>query len=514
MKNLIIKISTAFVLLLFVAGCDKWTDIEPKGMNMLQKVSDIDMLLNYEFRNTSFMFQNGSVVVNDLLPGLNVIYSVITDTANNPVRRALYTWDESIDREKATETDDVYTDYYGVIGKVCNPVLLRADDAEGDRDLANRYKAEAYVLRAWYHYLLVNIYAKAYDPATAAEDGGIPYSRESDLLSVPNEKRTVQEVYELILEDLESAFDLNSLAAPSANRMRVNSAFAYAVKAKVLMSMRDYDGASQAAASALSIENTVDDHNKMLALNPAKYISIDYSKLPEIVYVFQPGYSFIRPEMSSRQDLFYTSAELVFRGLTPEFKASIEPGNIFFNHIGLLDPSYASMYYGINTDVLVDIDARLNPGGLSTVDMYLIQAECLIRKGDAAGISNAMDIINNIRRNRIATAEYAAAGSNSQDMIDPAYYYTPLSASTTAEAITHLKQVDRSENWLGPKRFINVKRWNTEEGWKETLNKHVDCITDTGIASFDFSVSPDSPIWIFPFPSKSTGLNGNLTQNY
>lgn len=509
MKNNILKISSVLVLLL-LASCAKWTEIEPKGTNMLQKVSDIDMLLNHHFYGYAYSCERtAAVITGDLFPGMTAAYQLITQPEQAPVRSALFTWDEAIDRKKATETDDMYTEYYGVIGKVCNPVLQKVDAAQGDRALANRIKAEAYVLRAYYHYLLVNFYAKAYDPATAAEDGGVPYSFETDALTTPNQQYSVQEVYDFILEDLDAAFELNSLGAPTQNRMRVNTAFAHAVHAKVLMSMRDYDGAYQAAAKSLAIENTVDDYNTMIqyvAEHTYNYVTGEYD----------PGYSLARPEMSSSEDLFFTTnGFLLFIALTPELMDSFEPGNIFASHCDM-SGSMGVVYWGMDVQVLFDMDTYMNPGGLSTVDMYLVQAECLIRKGDAASINSAVDIINNIRKKRMATEVYdQTAAQDTPDKIDPADYYVPVSAANQAEAIVHLKNLTRSENWYGPKRYISMKRWNTENGWKETIGKHVVCVLDDGSTpAYDFTLTPESPIWIFPFPSKSIGLNSNLTQNY
>ena len=126
-------------------------------------------------------------------------------------------------------------------------MLLNVDVASGDRVLADRLKAEALVLRAWCHYLLVNFYAKAYNPATAETDPGIVYALETDDMAAPNEKLTVAKVYEMILADLNAALDLGSLPVVP-NKMRVGLSFAYAVKAKVLMSIRDYDGAFAAVS--------------------------------------------------------------------------------------------------------------------------------------------------------------------------------------------------------------------------------------------------------------------------
>ena len=61
------------------------------------------------------------------------------------------------------------------------------------------------------------LYAKAYNPATAATDGGVPYMLEDFPINELAEKKTVQEVYDLILSDLDAAFALNSLPDTPAN---------------------------------------------------------------------------------------------------------------------------------------------------------------------------------------------------------------------------------------------------------------------------------------------------------
>ena len=252
------KITTyTIALLLTLFGCAEFTEIEPKGKNLLGTVADLDQLLNYRYAGGTLAINEFSVLVNDLYPQLENIPNMISAPVKT-LNSILLTWDDTEDRAALTQMDYSYEGFYSIIGKVANPVLLMADAAEGDRDLANRLKAEAYVLRAYFHYLLVNIFAKAYDPATAAMDGGIPYAKENDQLSAPNPKYTVQKVYDFILDDLQAAHDLNALPNEPANLMRVGKAFAYAVEAKVRMSMRDFPGAATAAANALAIRSTVE----------------------------------------------------------------------------------------------------------------------------------------------------------------------------------------------------------------------------------------------------------------
>jgi hypothetical protein len=366
---------------------------------------------------------------------------------------------------------------------VANPVLLMADAATGDRDMANRFKAEAYVLRAYFHYLAVNIFAKAYDPATAATDGGVPYVKERDLLSVSSHKYTVQEVYDLILEDLQAAFDLQIspdkvtsgdgkvLPDKSVNPMRVGKAFAHAVEAKVRMSMHDFPGAEAAANRSLAIQNVVEDHRDNLESGFDMFGT--------------PGMYFTRPEMQSPEDLFYAGAVyLLLNALPAELGAAFEPGHIFYNSVGKVN-AYATAYYGIpGIDVLFAQGTYLNPAGLSTVDMILTLAECKIRSG---AVGEAMDILNDLRAKRV----------------EP---YSPIPTTNAADAFALLKRITRTETWFGCKHFISLKRWNTEDAYKETLRKTLLCV--------DFELRPVSPLWIFPFPQNAVGYNENLTQNY
>jgi hypothetical protein len=464
------KITTyTIALLLTLFGCAEFTEIEPKGKNLLGTVADLDQLLNYRYAGGTLAFNEFSVLVNDLYPQLENIPNMISAPVKT-LNSILLTWDDTEDRAALTQMDYLYEGFYSIIGKVANPVLLMADDVTGDRDLANRLKAEAYVLRAYFHYLLVNIFAKAYDPATAATDGGIPYAKENDQLSAPNPKYTVQKVYDFILDDLQAAHDLNALPNEPANLMRVGKAFAYAVEAKVRMSMRTFPGAATAAANALVIRNTVEDHRNNLVAGTSM--------------LGVPGDYFTRPEIQSPEDYFYVSSSfLLYNGLTQDLSNAFENGHIFYKSVEKLN-AYASMFYGMDCDLLFSQKTYLNAYGLSTVDMLLVQAECKLRDNDVTG---AMAILNDLRAKRV----------------EP---YTAAMAANAAEAFALLKKVSRTEGWLGPRNFINLKRWNTEDAYKETLTKT--------LLGNTYSLPPNSPLWVFPFPQNATGYNPNLTQNY
>jgi hypothetical protein len=467
--------SLTLALLVALSGCAKFTDVDPKGKNLLGTVTDLDQLLNYDFTAGNLHLGTPNVVsylTNDCYPDMEDLQNLINAEVKT-ISSVLLAWDEETDRAPLAFNDGFYEECYAVIGRVANPVLLLADDAVGNRDVAQRLKAEARVLRAYFHYLLVNFYAKAYDPATAAADGGVPYVKEGALLSVPREKHTVQQVYDFILEDLQAAFELNSLANRPTNQCRVGKAFAHAVEARALMSMHRFEEAATAAGNSLAIEDVLVDQHEFL---------VDGKN------VLQEDGTWIRhAELKNPEDLFYFGGwGILFKGCTQDFLAAFETGSIFYEYSPKLDPMYSEIFFG-TPDVQIIHEEKTYPNfaGLTTVDMHLTLAECKIRAG---AVGDAMGILNKIRETRV----------------DP---YVAIPTTNAADAFALLENITRTETWYTIRHFMNVKRWNTEADRAKTLRRT--------LFGKDYELTPGSPLWIFPFPRNATQYNPNLMkQNY
>ncbi|MDR3339961.1 MAG: RagB/SusD family nutrient uptake outer membrane protein [Candidatus Symbiothrix sp.] len=469
-------------LTIFLSACSEFTEIEPKGRNILNRVSDLDLLLNFDYSMNgsvsiyspsvkttaegAFWFNDVNILVNDIYPrAVNVLTLISAPTKS--LEAILVTSDESADRATLTTSDIKYEKYYFIIANVANIVIANADEAIGDREKAKQLKAEAYILRAYFHYLLVNFYARAYDPATAATDPGVPYVKEDNRIGEPNKKSTVAEVYANILSDINAAFELKSLPQTPVNTMRVGEAFAYAVKAKALLAMHNYPEALAAANASLALNDAIWDHREFSPIGT------------------QP---IARPALTCPEDLFYATynGPPVLQGASLEILNDYyEPGNIF-NAYAPYHPAGSTIIGIAGVKLLMTATYNINNGGLSTIDMYLTKAECLARTNQ---INEAMNIINYIRERRVIPTDYS-----------------DLSATTEAEAMVHLKKLSRIECLFTCKNYLNIKRWNTETAYKETIRRTINGIT--------YELKADSPLWIFPFPQNATNYNPNLTQNY
>ena len=476
MKKIIVLLSTILIL----ASCAEFTELQPKGKNLLSTTDELELLLNtdYYLWDTDWFQMTG-----DMMYQFSNVPNMLS--LPTPSRAAImYAWDESkMDKmAELTASDNSYSDLFGFVGRIANPILNQVEMATGDQAKKDQLKAEAYTLRAFSEFLLVNKFAAAYNPSTAANTPGIPYLMEDWDISEPTEQWTVAAVYDQIIADCDAAIALNALPVNAINQMRINKACPYAVKALALMSMQKFDEAAAAAQQVLSMQSDV------VNLTDAAHTQIIQG------YIIGGQYQALyRPKIATEEDIWMIADNCIFNAFTTECETRFEPGNVMLTRFGSDRMMYdyfmgiGASYIGLDYTLTYDMESYWNRFGLRTVQMYLILAECEINKGN---YDTAMKYLDIIRVNRIEPTMYA-----------------PLQGTVTskADAILHLKQVAHGEGFLGPYNFINRKRWNLLNDYKETFTRD--------IAGKTYSLTPDSKMWIFPFPMNAMNNNPNLKHN-
>ena len=75
------------------------------------------------------------------------------------------TFNEDADRKELSD-NNLYANCYQYILR-SNIVISLVDHSTGDKDVKELAKAEAKIMRAWDHFILVNTFAKAYNPETS-----------------------------------------------------------------------------------------------------------------------------------------------------------------------------------------------------------------------------------------------------------------------------------------------------------------------------------------------------------
>lgn len=472
------KIFTILTTCLLLASCADFTDMQPKGMNLLSSIEELELLLNVEFAGPTADMKRmcGDIIAYDNVP--NVL------AQPTPSRYSIIlTWDESkiATFNDLTASDGDYTELYGYIGRVANPILNRVETTTGDQAKKNQLKAEAYTIRAWAEYILVNKFAAAYNPATAENTPGIPILLEDWDISEPTEIWTVADVYDQIIADCDSAIALDALPLNNINRMRMSKPCPYAVKALALMAMQKYDEAASAARQALDINGVVS--NYLDAAHTTEVTgSILGGKYPALYLKL----------LNQEEDYFHTYDIIFFEAVVPESVERFEPGYATYTRMASMNMMYDNIMggeamTGVPCFMTFDLNSSWNTYGLKSSQMYLTVAECAIRNGK---ISEAMGYLDKIRVNRI----------------DPAIYAPLEGAVTTKEdAILHLKQVAHGEFVYSPYNFIYRKRWNQLDDMKETFTR--------SLAGKTFTLTPESKLWIFPFPKNAMNNNVNIVPN-
>ena len=393
MKTSILKINKSrsgklFVLLtvlITMASCNKYLDVQPKGVKLLESVTDYDQWLNNYALEASLPREL------NLLSDLNDNMFI----SNPPldVDGRIYIWEKQFN-ESVTGIAPIWSNYYQSI-YLFNTVIYNVDAAEnGTVQAKSSLKVEALLGRAFEYLALVNLYGKVYNPATADKDLAVPFVTALDVTDVLPSRSTVKEIYDHIIEDINTA--LPNLPSDNANNhFRGSKGAAYSVLARTYLYMGNYDKAAEFAQLSLTYgQNVITDYSTLQ----------DYSQLPDLIrapgaiyarlsstYQIQeiPTLSFLRSfdTKDLRLKLFYdTQGDFTF---TERGKAIYSP--------------YGSVVYNAYPN-----------WGTSASEMCLIIAEAAARSNN---LPLAIQQLDALRKNRFLPADYVKFVSSNREEI-------------------------------------------------------------------------------------------------
>ena len=148
----------------------------------------------------------------------------------------------------------IWSAWFGSIASV-NHVLKTIDDIAGSQGILSRddyYQlndrmkaayAEALLLRAYDHFLLVNVFGQAYkNEVQSAKETGIPYVTETETELIKDYQRlSVKEVYDRIIADIEVGLRYVSDSYYEAPKYHFNTQAAHALAARVYLFHHDWD---------------------------------------------------------------------------------------------------------------------------------------------------------------------------------------------------------------------------------------------------------------------------------
>mgnify|MGYP000421576477 FL=1 len=462
------------ILILGFAACEDYVDITPTGKKTVDSTDtyyELIALPNRAYHPAAFALLSDNVWSKES----NIIGNefISWDGIN-------MTFNEAANRKELSD-NNLYENCYTYILR-SNIVISLVDASLGDKDVKELAKAEAKIMRAWDHFILINTFAKAYNPETAATDGGVAIIDKYDLEATPT-KSTVAQVYDFIIKDIEEA--LPYLQEEPVNVYHPSKAFGYALAARVYLFHRDWKKAKEAAEESLKLNNTLIDYIDLGAKGgPTKVTTYAKGGNPEVLnYAYMGGptevlafcYGMLSPEMVQ---LFGQNDER----LNQFFKTS--DNSIYYFDEG----SGAALW---NTSITYSKFQPMSVG-MRTAEVYLILAEAKARLKDIPG---AVQTLNQLREKRIKGAE--------------AVLPEPATERAMVQAVIDER---RKELISGFSRFWDLKRYNTEADYAKTITRTFPLVS-TDVEKKTYTLKPDSRLYIIPFPLAAREKNPNLAMN-
>ena len=479
MKKIIYSL---FVLLtMTTVGCDNYIDITPKGAVTVDSAQQYYELIATPMRayypSSFILLSDDQWVKESEILGYE---SISADGIN-------FTFNEKADRTILPD-NNLYENIYSFILR-SNLVIDNVDKGQGSQKLKTLAKAEARTFRAFDHFLAVNTFAKAYNPETAASDGGVCIMDHYDLEATPV-KSTVAEVYNFIINELEQAVPL--LEEKPVNIYHPNRAFGYALLAKVYLFHRDWAKAQEAAEQSLKLNSQLADYNLINdAGGTARYKNFAKDGNPEVLsYHWMAGWG------SGEQVCLYH-----YGMISPELKSLFEANDLryslFLRDTGTSITSWFDSGSGaaIWTPAITNLDRFTYMSvGLRTAEVYLIMAETLARQNN---LTEAANYVSQLRDKRIK-------GGNGH--VD--------APATQVEMVKMIIDERRKELLFGFNRFFDLKRLNIEPEYQKTITRvfPVQNISEAHPQQ-TYTLKPDSRLYIIPFPHSARDKNPNLTLN-
>lgn len=264
---------TAKILMAFAAvgltGCDSFLQEYSQDLAKVESWEDLDEVLlgSVYARPGRYYVENYTGYVEQDLP-LDILHFMsdeiqFIDSNDNDVNEyyrdmfSFYTWqqDTGIDNQlRYSGGDEKYwNNLYDRIN-VCNMILALIDEQSEknptDAIEKQRVKGETSFMRGLMYFMLTNLYAKPYDPATASMTPGVPLKTTEFVEDRDFQRASLSETYEQILADLNEADRcLNGLTRKT--RYRVDHTTVLLLLSRVYLYMQNWEKAMSYANEVL-----------------------------------------------------------------------------------------------------------------------------------------------------------------------------------------------------------------------------------------------------------------------
>lgn len=363
------KIKTfAYIIIaaLMCSACDDFLDITPTGKVIAKTGDEYRALLTYEYKY--FVKDRYMTVVRTDEVLMDKKKSSSTD-----LDAYLDLWRWVDDAPSPTTTYFSWRTYFHSI-YIANYIIEHQDEiTEATTSEVNQLVGEAYMLRAYCHFLLVNLYAEPYTHCAPATTRGVPMQLKADVNAVPGSS-SVEAVYQQVLSDLAEAEKyLNVDVWEEGKNYRFCGASVALLRARTYLYMGRWADAFDAAQTVITSHGELEDMNSSDVL-PNSYKSVEnlvaLERFSSNLYtvINMPSPDFIKLYRSGDQ-----RRTKYFKRVTSSSYSLLKGGNDEFS------------------------------SSFRTAEAYLTAAEALARQGEA---EQAMEYLKPLMQKRLSSSAY------------------------------------------------------------------------------------------------------------
>ena len=251
---------------LAMTSCDDWLDKLPDNRMELQSPSDISALLVSAYPNVHPAY-------------LLEMYSDNTDECINPTwseasrfQAQAYNWEDITETGEDETPQELWNKHYIAIASA--NAAIDMIETNGSPAEYNEQLGEALLCRAYAMFQLSTVFCKAYNPATASTDLGLPYPLHPEkVVGTVYTRGTMADLYGQIEKDLERGLPLVG-ANYSKPKFHFTPDAAKAFAARFYLYKGDFDKAIAYASEVLGADPTAKarDWDAYAALNMNKQI--------------------------------------------------------------------------------------------------------------------------------------------------------------------------------------------------------------------------------------------------
>lgn len=317
-----------------LTSCDKFLDIQPTGSVIPNTLA--------EYRSLWLNACN-TVPADRGLANLGADEMFVSNEGDLTKYGAIERWEGTTTSISTVPFD--WANYYEVLF-FSNFIIEHSDQiTEGRPEEINQLAGEAYLMRAYMHFILVNLYGQPYTKPGATESKAVPLKLDTDM-EKQLFRNTVSEIYTSVLDDLKHAEELLNVEKWEDLTLsyRFTKVCVPAIRSRVYLYMGDWQNAYTQAEEALKIKNELEDFTaegfklpnhfeSKEAINALEQtLNSNYQSatavLPSFLKLYQEG--------DLRPDAYFAPADKdgnrkSLKGGSASFRCTIRTGELYLN---------------------------------------------------------------------------------------------------------------------------------------------------------------------------------------